>query len=233
MRMIAAHRGQIQILNPVEVVSPKRAGFTTALAALDEVAGPKAFARGVVHEILCEKGQGPPLFFATILACAASQDRAIVWSDPDGRLYPPAIAAAGIPLNRLLLLRPKNEADELWALTECLRCCGVGVALACPKHLSTIEARRLQLAAERGGGVGLLLRPKSAASTPYAAATRWLVSSMSGERTVQKWKVQLIHGHGGQVGKTVILEACRATNSVRALETVVDRSVSAKKAIGA
>src|SRR5437870_12039309 len=104
MRMIAAHRGQIQILNPAEVVSPKRAGFTTALAALDEVAGPKSFARGVVHEILCEKGHGPPLFFATILACGASQDRAIVWSDADGLLYFRAISTAAIPTSRLLLL---------------------------------------------------------------------------------------------------------------------------------
>ena len=233
MRMIAAHRGKLQILDSAEAVSAKGSAFTTTLNALDDLAGPKAFARGAVHEILCENGQSPPMFFATVLARAASADRAIVWSDPQSQLYPPAIAAAGIPLSRLLLLRPKNEADELWALTECLRCSGVGVALACPKHLSTIEARRLQLAAERGGGIGLLLRPKSAASTPYAAATRWLVSSIAGERTVQKWKVQLIHGHGGQVGKTVILEACRATNSVRALETVVDRSVSAKKAMGA
>jgi protein ImuA len=229
MRMIASHRGQLQILNSQEVVSAKTWGFTTTLAALDDVAGPKAFSRGAVHEILCENRQAPPLFFATLLARAAGGDRAIVWSDPEHRLYPPAIAAAGISLDRLLLLRPKNEADELWALTECLRCCGVGVALACPKHLSTIEARRLQLAAERGGGIGLLLRPMSAAATPYAAATRWLVGSMPGERTVQKWKVQLIHGHGGQVGKTVILEACRATNSVRAVETVGDRPVSAQK----
>ena len=233
MRMIAAHRGELQILDSVEAVFAKGSGFTTTLDALDDLAGPNAFVRGVVHEILSERGQGPPMFFATVLARAACGDRAIVWSDPQSLLYPPAIAAVGIPLSRLLVLRPKNEKDELWALTECLRCSGVGVALACPKHLSTIEARRLQLAAERGGGIGLLLRPKSAASTPYAAATRWLVSSIAGERTVQKWKVQLIHGHGGQVGKTVILEACRATNSVRALETVGDRSISTKKAVGA
>ena len=232
MRMIAAHGGQIQILCG-ESVSAKELGFTTTLDALDVVAGPKAFARGAVHEILCEKGEGPPLFFATVLARAACGERAIVWSDPQRRLYPPAIAASGIPLSRLLILWPKNEKDELWALTECLRCSGVGVALACPKQLSTIEARRLQLAAERGGGVGILLRPASAASTPYAAATRWLVSAIAGERTVQKWKVQLIHGHGGQVGKTVILEACRATNSVRVFETVGDRSIPAKKAVGA
>jgi len=227
--MIAAHGGQIQILSAGEGVGTTGRGFTT-LDVLDDLAGPKAFARGAVHEILCEKEERPPMFFATVLARGACGERAIVWSDPEGTLYPPAIAAAGIPLNRLLLLRPKNEADELWALTECLRCSGVGVALACPRRLSTIEARRLQLAAERGGGVGILLRPHSARCTPYAAATRWLVSAMAGERTVQKWKVQLIHGHGGQVGKTVILEACRATNSVRAFERVVDRSVSEKKA---
>src|SRR3954464_15482289 len=182
MQMIAAHRGKLQILDSAEAGSAKVDGFTTTLNALDDVAGPKAFARGAVHEILCQRGQSPPMFFAMVLARAASGDRAIVWSDPQSLLYPPAIAAAGIPLSRLLLLRPKNEKDELWALTECLRCSGVGVALACPKLLSTIEARRLQLAAERGGGVGILLRPDSARCTPYAAATRWLVSAIRGER---------------------------------------------------
>src|SRR5215212_5457232 len=142
-----------------------------------------------MHEILWEKPSGPPMFFATLLARAASGERAIVWSDPQRLIYPPAIAAAGIDLKRVLLLRPKNDADELWALTECLRCPGVGVALACPGKLSTIEARRLQLAAERGGGVGLLLRPMQAATTAYAAATRWLVWPIPGERTVQKWKL--------------------------------------------
>src|SRR5712691_3219461 len=129
MRMIAAHRGELQILDSAGAGSVKVDGFTTTLDALDDLAGPKAFARGAVHEILCEKRQGPPMFFAMVLARAASGNRAIVWSDPESRLYPPAIAAAGIPLSRLLLLRPKNDADELWALTECLRCSGVGVAL--------------------------------------------------------------------------------------------------------
>ena len=228
MQMIASHRGQLQVLKSDQIPAHK-IGFKTGLRLLDDLAGPHAFCRGAVHEILAAPNQPLPFFFATLLARAASGDRAIVWSDPQHLLYPPAIAAAGIPLDRLFLLRPKNDADELWALTESLRCCGVGAALACPKKLSTIEARRLQLAAERGGGVGLLLRPMTARATPYAAATRWLVASIAGERTVQKWKLELIHGHGGQVGKTVILEACRATNSLRVLETVADRQVPAKK----
>src|SRR5712672_309711 len=98
MQMIAAHGGKLQILDPAEAGSAKVGGFTTTLDALDDVAGPKAFARGAVHEILCEKGQGPPMFFATVLARAACGERAIAWSDPQSLLYPPAIAA-GIPLS--------------------------------------------------------------------------------------------------------------------------------------
>jgi hypothetical protein len=91
-------------------------------------------------------------------------------------------------------------------------------------RLSRVEARRLQLSAERGGGVGLLLRPAGrAVSSEHAAVTRWLVRPAPGERTVQRWSVQLIHGHGGRVGQAVILEYSRETNRVRAVEQLADR----------
>ena len=47
------------------------------------------------------------------------------------------------------------------------------------------------------------------------------------ERTVQRWKMQLIHGHGGRVGQAVFLEYHRdtaQTNAVRATEQLVYRS---------
>ena len=150
---------------------------------------------------------------------------AVVWIDPDGILYPPALAAAGLPLERILLLRVRRPADQVWAIAECLGCPGVRVTVASPPPLSRIEARRLQLAAERGGGAGILLRPLGAASAEHAAVTRWLVKPAPGERNVQRWELELIHGHGGRVGATVILEACRETHLVRAFEPVADRPV--------
>src|SRR2546423_1093128 len=84
--------------------------------------------------------------------------------------------------------------------------------------LPALEARRLQLSAERGGGIGLLLRPLGRASSEHAAVTRWLVRPAPGERTVQRWSIQLVHGHGGRVGQSVILEHSRETNRVRAVE---------------
>jgi DNA repair exonuclease SbcCD nuclease subunit len=65
---------------------------------------------------------------------------------------------------------------------------------------------KLQLAAERGGGVGLLLRTAGKHASEHAVVTRWLVGPMQGQRNVQRWRIQLIFGHGGRVGETVILE---------------------------
>jgi hypothetical protein len=154
----------------------------------------------------------------------------VIWSDPHRELYPPALATLGVDLNNLILLRPKSEADELWAIAECLRCSAVAVTIAAPQKLSQIEARRLQLAAERGGGVGLLLRHTGRTSTHYAAATRWLISPARGERTIQRWKIQLLHGHGGRVGENVFLEYSRENHSVRAIEKLPHRQTATKTA---
>jgi protein ImuA len=118
----------------------------------------------------------------------------------------------------VLLLHPGDEADEVWALTECLRCRGVAAVVAAlperrrgsgrRRRLSRVEARRLRLAAERGGGVGLLLRDAADADAAgeHAAVTRWIVRPEPGDRHVQRWRIQLIFGHGGRVGQSIVLE---------------------------
>jgi hypothetical protein len=208
----------------------QRKTFSTGLACLDALLPEGGFARGAIHELLSDPAHGSPKTFALLLARAVRGDAGeIVWSDPRRKLYPPALSAAGVPLERLLLLRPASAADEIWAIAECLACRGVAAMVAAPPKLSRVEARRIQLAAERGGGVGILLRPTGAASTHYAAATRWLVRPVPGDAAVQRWSVRLVHGHGGQVGKTIFLEVCREfttfgpANSVRAVETLGDR----------
>ena len=114
--------------------------------------------------------------------------------------------------------------DQLWALAECLRCRGVGATVAFIQRLSQIEARRLQLAAERGGGVGLFMRPYALGiSNYYAAATRWLIQPAPGSDQVQRWSVELLHGHGGQVGKVLLLEVDRETRALCISAPLADR----------
>jgi hypothetical protein len=231
MQVVTCHDGKLQTLTSelagrAGVASgraPERA-FVTGLAALDALAPGRALARGVVHELLHDPGHAAPQFLAALVArSAAVAGRAVVWSDPHRTLYPPALAALGVGLDRLYVLRPRSPADEAWAVTECLRCRGVGAVVAAPARVSRVEARRFQLAAEQGGTVGVLVRPLGRGTDVYAAATRWLVAPARGERTVQRWTVRLVHGHGGRVGEVVLLERCRETHSVRAVEQLADR----------
>lgn len=219
--------------------------FRTGLGALDDLPPGGAFVRGAVHELLSAPADPRAMLPAAWLAKCAGWDegvkgrggegvtkgdsftpsplhplapassQAIVWSDVRHELYPPALAALGIPLERLFLLHP-TESEQLWAIAECLRCKGVGAVVAelpSRKKLSRVEARRLQLAAEQGGGVGLLLREAGKHSAEHSAATRWLVQPARGERNVQRWKMQLIFGHGGRIGQSILLEHHRDADS--------------------
>jgi protein ImuA len=199
--------------------------FRTGLDALDRLAPGESFQHGSVHELLWESTS--PKSLALALAKAAQTERgAIVWSDPASELYPPALSAAGIDLRCLVVLRCKQRADELWALAECMRCGGVSATIGGVSHLSQLEARRLQLAVERGGGIGVLMRPYAFASDGYATATRWLVQPVPGDANCQRWRVELLHGHGGLVGQSVLLELDRETRSLRASTAVADRSAA-------
>jgi protein ImuA len=206
-------------------LAPARS-FHTCLDAFDALAPNGAFQGGAVHELLWCGRFNFPASIALLLARAAQRaaqkaaqnnSGAIAWSDPDRELYIPAAASMGIDLRQLILLRCTHRADQLWALAECLRCRGVSTTVASIERLNQIEARRLQLAAERGGGVGLFVRPHTPGkSNAYAAATRWLLQPAPGGADVQRWSVELLHGHGGQVGKVLQMEVDRETRQWRA-----------------
>ena len=192
------------------------------------------------------------------LTLAAPAQNPILWCDANRELYPPALLSMGILPEKLIVIHPRLMADEIWATAEALRCKGLAAVVASPSKLSRVEARRLQLAAEEGGTTGILLRCLNKNAAHYAAATRWLVKPMPGNISMQRWSIQLIHGHGGLVGKTIILErshdihhdihhsssrvsstagntvwnsiAVESSYSVRAIEAVADRSMASKTA---
>jgi protein ImuA len=201
--------------------------LVTGLPALDGLPPGGAFTSGAVHEVLSDSG--PALLLPLLIARAAVKRGWVVWCDLNREFYPPAAAAVGLRLSRLLILQSMNAKEETWAATECLRCSGVSACIVATGHLSFLQARRFQLAAERGGGIGLLLRPIAAMSQPYAAATRWLATPAPGERKVQHELLKLVHGHGGRIGESVLLEVCRETDHVRAISAVANRTGETKR----
>jgi len=136
--------------------------------------------------------------------------------DPQRQFYPPAIASLGIPLERVIALQPANHADAIWGLDQALRCSAVGVVIADIGNLEDRVARRLQLASEQGGGLGIFLRDaRSAKSQPSWADVQWQIrparfsdkipSDTSAQEQVQRqntrwFELELARCSGGRIG---------------------------------
>lgn len=233
MRVVASIPELLDSLRGARLKPPEESPrIITGFGAIDSLLPGEGFALGAVHEFLSQTDT-PALLLPLLVARAAANAGWVVWCDVSRQFYPPAAAALGLPLDRLLLVQPSDERQALWVTTESLRCRGVGACVAPVTRLPMLHARRLQLAAERGGGVGLLLRPAQAVSRPYAAKTRWLIKPAQGERSVQRSVVRMIHGHGGRVDQDVLLEVCRETHHVRAAAAVAHRQSAPKKAASA
>ena len=91
--------------------------------------------------------------------------------------------------DRLCLLRPRHEADLLWAAEEALRVTLRALVIAEPdRPLSLTAGRRLQLAAKAGGATGLILIREGAGSN--AAETRWscdMCPAQAADSTPHRW----------------------------------------------
>jgi hypothetical protein len=151
--------------------------ISTGCPALDQRLPWGGLRRGSLVEWLCEEpGCGAGAFALSAAREAQRDGGAILVVDRSGTFYPPAAAARRLDLNSLVVVHPANERDEQWALDQALRCEHVAAVLAWPRRLNDHAFRRLQLAAEISGAMGLLLRPASAQREPSWADVRMMVT---------------------------------------------------------
>ena len=143
-----------------------RVGVGSALrgsgcAAVDRLLPERGFPAGTLVEWLSsdEQASGAGTLALVAARAAAERDGAIVVLDRRRTFYPPAAAALGLELKRVLVVRTRTVDDELWACDQALRCSGVAAVWGALNKLNQRWFRRLQLAAEAGGGIGHLLRP--------------------------------------------------------------------------
>ena len=148
------------------------------IEAVDRAAG-GGLALGRMHEANGRAAWS----FAVLMAGRAKG--AILWCARvrhDHELYPPGLAALGCDPRRLVMAECSSGADVLWAAEEGLRSGAVGaVVLEGERALDLTAARRLQLAAEEGGALGLMVSPGLEALFP-AASTRWRLEPLEGRR---------------------------------------------------
>lgn len=180
-------------------------------------------ARAGLHEVLSADPGAAAGFCALVLARASRAGFGgadggdgggggpVLWIAPEPDAWPPGMARFGLSPADLVLVQAPRPADGLWAMEEALRCPAVAAALLVAREEPDLTAaRRLQLAAEAGGALGLLLRPDSGgdeAAGPTAALTRWRVAALpsvggGGAHDLgdPRWALELLRCRGGRPG---------------------------------
>jgi hypothetical protein len=96
--------------------------------------------------------------------------------------YAPALAAHGVNLSRLMLVRAEKPEERFWACEQALRYQDCGAVLAWFDHAPERAIKRLQLAAEAGNAIALLFR--SARVIPASPAALRLQVERSADWTL-------------------------------------------------
>jgi protein ImuA len=154
------------------------------LAPLDQHLPGGGLACGSLHEV-SGGGNGAVDGAAAALFCAGIAARTkgkVLWCLTRQDLFAPALAQAGLPPGRVIYAECRDEKGVLDCFEEGLRHKGLGAVIGEVARLSMTASRRLQLAAEMSGGMGLAIRrwrrqtEASDFGHPTAAVTRWRVS---------------------------------------------------------
>ncbi|HEX4508032.1 MAG TPA: damage-inducible mutagenesis protein [Alphaproteobacteria bacterium] len=147
-----------------------------------------------------------------------------------GDPYGPGIARLGLAPDRLILAEAAKPAELLWAMEEGARTKGLAAVVADGVMPDLTAGRRLQLAAEAGQGLVLLLATsrQSAAST---ALTRWFIASAPSRPEAEGpgrpcWTVELWRCRGGRPREWMV-EWDDAALSLSVVAPMADRPLAA------
>src|SRR5665213_2608401 len=113
--------------------APEPAAVPSGFALLDAALPGHGWPAAALTEIhLAREGIGEIRLTLPALIRLQREGRDIVWIAPPHRPYAPALAAAGLDLARLLIVRCDTPHDALWTYEQALRApeCGVSQRLS-------------------------------------------------------------------------------------------------------
>jgi protein ImuA len=219
-----------------------RPGLPFGIAAMDERLADAGLRLDALHEVAGEgAGWGDDaaatLFMAGI---AARTHRSVLWVTRARDLFAPGLYQAGLDPARVLYAEARDDAELLALMEEGLRHRGLGAVVGEARRVSTAATRRLQLAAEGGGTIALLMRRQAQGGAdpfglPSAAITRWRVASAPSAPVEWDglgracWRVACVRQRGGNPFELTV-EAPDETGRLALPARLVDRPAAADRA---
>ncbi|MDE2806507.1 MAG: hypothetical protein OXN18_15300 [Gemmatimonadota bacterium] len=208
-----------------EAGSPEQPRLPLGVPEIDRALPGGGLRLGCIHEVAGDESATG--FCAALLARVWDGGRgALLWLAQGDDLYAPGLVRYGIGAGQLLVVSGLRRRDDmLWAMEEALRCRAVRGVVAETGGTGLAAGRRLMLAAEGTGVLGLMLSRGAGAALPHrrghgderwrggagvrAAVSRWRVTAASGGTN---WRVALLHCRGGRPAEWTSVLAVRAAS---------------------
>lgn len=179
----------------------------------------------VVGEGLEAETAAAPAAFAALMAAPLARRGEAVWVLRRDDLYAPGLVGLGFPTERLIQVCARDEVEALSVMEDALATVGIGAVFAEVDDVDLVAGRRLQLACERRGTTGFVIRRRpygggAGRATGSAAATRWRVAAEPSAPApfglgAPRWRAALERCRGGRTGAW-ILEASAAFDPLTA-----------------
>jgi len=142
-------------------------GLDTGFAELNQLLRSGGWPHSSLVEIQVDEwGQGELQLLLPMMAALSQQQKQLAWIAPPYTPYAPALHAAGVDLDYLLIIEQSDPADIAWAAEKCLRHAAAALVIFCLPLADARHIRRLQVAADTGGNIGVLLHCGAVRQTP-------------------------------------------------------------------
>jgi hypothetical protein len=157
------------------------ATLASGYAELDRELPGGGWPSGGLTELFCSlEGIGELALLMPALAGLTSAAKRVVWISPPHQPYAPALAATGLDLAHLAVVRPVGGRDALWAAEQALRAASCHALVAWLRHARYADLRRLAVAAESSRAFVALFRPLAAAPEASPAVLRIALEPQDG-----------------------------------------------------
>ena len=202
----------------------------TGFGELDAALPGGGWPSGALTELLASaRGIGELGVLLPALARLTCAGKRVVWLAPPHLPYAPALAAAGIDLPHLALVRAAGRRDVLWAAEQALRAGSCHALLAWLPAVGYQQLRRLAVAAEASRAFVALFRPPQAAAESSPACLRLALEPAEGGL-----RVQVLKRRGAPLTAPLLLPVKRPFHALgrAALPGTVERGARVARRVG-
>ncbi|WP_118195367.1 ImuA family protein [Albibacterium indicum] len=165
------------------------------------------FPKGTIHEFIGTRAEHSATsvgFIAVLLSILLNEDDVCLWISTNRKLFPVSLRMFNVNPEQIIFVDVATEKECLWVIEEALKCEGLSAVIAEVNSLNFIESRRLQLAVEKTGVTGFIIRKDNRKEIAAVTAARWKITPVPSETNAglpgigfPRWNVELIKVRNG------------------------------------